>query len=83
MKHLPTSAAAVLHHNNDFLYSNLTQYLIELPKPSKTNMKKMYQIHNIFKNFENLTIFFQNSCCKVEVTRLDIESKYSIKKPLL
>ena len=50
MKHLPTSAAAVLHHNNDFLYSNLTQYLIELPKPSKTNMKKMYQIHNIFKN---------------------------------
>ena len=50
VKHLPTSAANVLQQNNDFLYSNLTQYLIELPKPSKTNMKKMYQIHNIFKN---------------------------------
>ena len=29
----------------------------------------------------NWHLFFQNSCCQVVVTQLDIESKYSIKKP--
>ena len=44
-------------------------------------MIREIKIRVLFEIWMKLTSFFQNLCCQVGVTQLDIESKYSIKKP--
>ena len=46
-------------------------------------MIREMKIWVLFEIWVKVTFFFQNSFCQVEVTQLDIESKYSIKRSLL